>query len=455
MPEKKEKGYTHPALRGLSDSDLVSVYKTSAMRKLRKGDLLVQKGECEDTIYLILEGTAQVREERGKKAIQKTNFQCGDALFGATYNVGNKKDTAIVAVESLSTLVMPEQDFGMLPAHVQSLVYKNMVNRSQKRLKAMASEKTAALARFERLAHLTTQLLDTRGEKYSESEMIRGIIKGIPKLPMFANRLAVVILDENVSTRDVAELAKLDPSLVSIVLKTVNSSYYGFTGKISDFQHAVLLLGFNQVYQLVMDIGLRSTMPKTPAFRELFFHSMVVSFVSFEIAQMCQMEKAVAVSTIGLLHDLGKSVIMLLKGRHPKMGFLIDLLDPCKLGALLMEEWNIPEVVYRTLAYQSYPEWLPPDQIPQEHRKEVSALYLAHLCYDYLAGKQETGLPVAFLPEYLAEMKRPERSLRMFVEKVVLPTLKKKQKTFPEDVRDFITRGEQTLSEKQDETGQR
>jgi HD-like signal output (HDOD) protein len=263
---------------------------------------------------------------------------------------------------------------------------------------------------------------------------------------MYANRLAVVILDENVSTRDVADLAKLDPSLVGVVLKTVNSAFYGFKRKISDFQHAVLLLGFNQVYQLVMDVGLRNTMPKTPEFRELQLHAMVVSFISLEIAQLCQMKRAVAVSTTGLLHDVGKSVVMLLKAKYPKMDFLIDLLDHTKLGSLLLKEWNIPDVVCQGLEYQAHPEWLPPDQIPEAHRKEVAVLYISHLVYDFLTGKKEEDLPVTFLPQYLRLLRRSESSIRQFVEKMILPILKKKQATFPEDMRSFIITGEEYLT---------
>jgi len=124
------------------------------------------------------------------------------------------------------------------------------------------------------------------------------------------------------------------------------------------------------------------------------------------------------------------------------------MLDQAKLGSLLLREWNIPEVVCRSLEYQSYPEWLPPEKVPEEHRDHVTALYIAHLCYDYLAGKKEEDLPTTFLTDYMDVLKRPERTVSEFMEKMVLPALKKKQRTFPEDVRDFIAKGEAYLAEK-------
>jgi HD-like signal output (HDOD) protein len=270
---------------------------------------------------------------------------------------------------------------------------------------------------------------------------------------MYASRLAVMLLDENVSTRKVAELAKEDPSLVGAVLKTVNSAYYAFQSKVSDFQHAVLLLGFNQVYQLVMDMGVRTTMPKTSEFRELQFHSMVVSLIGFEISQLCNVKKAVVISTIGLLHDLGKSVILLLKRRHSKMSLLIDMLDHPKVGSLLLKEWNIPDEVSQSLQYQCYPEWLPPERIPKEWRENVTTLYIAHLCHDYLWGKSENELSTAFLGEYMDVLNLPERSIAELVQNKVLPALNKKLNTFPENVRHFLTKnGAHIADEGQGET---
>ncbi|MCP5005088.1 MAG: HDOD domain-containing protein [Planctomycetes bacterium] len=75
---------------------------------------------------------------------------------------------------------------------------------------------------------------------------------------------------------------------------------------ISDVQHAITYLGFNQVYQLVVDREAKSTMPDTPEFQELQFHSNVVSFFSFELARLCGRNKPLLHCTIGLLHDIGK-----------------------------------------------------------------------------------------------------------------------------------------------------
>ncbi|MCK7510403.1 MAG: HDOD domain-containing protein [Desulfobacterales bacterium] len=108
-----------------------------------------------------------------------------------------------------------------------------------------------------------------RTSEYERSELIQGIIRNFPRLPSHVNELAMMLFDEKVAITDVVEHAKHDSALVGLVLKTVNSAYYNLQNKISDFHHAVLLLGFNQIYQILIDNSIKNIMPSSPEFHEL------------------------------------------------------------------------------------------------------------------------------------------------------------------------------------------
>ncbi len=450
--EQQNKSYRHPAFKGLSDGDLVSVYNMTSIKKSDSGKVLVKEGDTDQTMYLILGGSARLIKNTNGHARQIATLRQGDSVPVASSFKNGTRAVSVVVSEPLTAFVLDERNLNALPPQVQLTIYKNLNSSASRQVHNLTLRQINLSNRNKRLTSNVARFFQARNDQYVDSEMIHGILKGIPRLPMYANRLAVVILDENVSARDVAELAKLDPSLVSVVLKTVNSAFYGFKNKISDFQHAVLLLGLNQVYQLVMDVGIRSTMPKTAEFKELIFHSMVVSFMGFEISQLSNMKRAAALSTIGLLHDIGKSVIMLLKRQHPQWVLLLGMLDHAKLGSLLLGEWNIPDIVCRSLEYQCYPEWLPPGEIPEEHRESVAALFIAHLCYEYFRGEKEINLPTIFLGEYMDVLNRPERSIAELVEKRLLPSLNKKMKTFPEDMRGFLTTGANNILKKRGNT---
>lgn len=435
----------HPAFEGLTDSQLVTVYKIGSVNKINTGGVLVKEGDADPVIYLVLQGAAQILKKVKGQARQLAVVRQGDWVPQPLFFKNQRRTASVIALEPLTVFVLNESCLNALPDKIQIAIYKNLNKLLGRHINDLITEQVASSDRNTLLTSHLTNLLQARRDQYAGSEMIQNFLKRIPRLPIYASRLAIVLLDENVSTRDVTELAKLDPSLVGMVLKTVNSAYYGFRHKVSDFQHAVLLLGFNQIYQMITDIGIRSTMPKTREFQDLQFHSMMVSFIGFEIAQLYNTKKALLISTVGLLHDIGKSVILLLKQRNPKMTLLIDMLDHSKIGSLLLKKWNIPDIVCESLEYQSYPEFLPPEIIPEEYRKNVTILYIAHLCYQYLLGKSESDMPTAFLGEYMDVLGCSERSIAELVEKKVLPSLDKKLKTFPEAVRDFLIKSKDNI----------
>jgi putative nucleotidyltransferase with HDIG domain len=443
---KASKQYDHPVFKGLPESQLVTLYNMGNVKKINAGSVLVKEGDPDPTIYLILNGSARILKKVDDKVRQIGVVRQGDCVPQVPSLDGQqRRGSSAIALESLTVFVLNDTCLNALPGKMRSAVYENLERLSGEQINGLIMRQIELSDRNTRLTSHLTDFLQARTRQYAGSEMIQSFLKRVPRLPVYASRLAGLLLDENVSTRDVAEVAKLDPSLVGMVLKRINSAYYGFQHEISDFQHAVLLLGFNQVYQMIVDMGIRSTMPKTPAFRELQFHSMMVSFIGFEICQLYKMGKAALVSTIGLLHDIGKSVILLLRQRNPKMTFLVDMLDHTKIGSLLLEEWNIPDVVCKSLEYQSYPALLPPETIPEEYRANVTVLHMAHLCYEYLLGKSESQLPTAFLREYMDAVDCPEKSLGELVEKKLIPCLNKKLKTFPEAVQDFLTASEENV----------
>ncbi len=450
--EKESKKYKHPAFEGLSDSQIIAVYSIGSVKKINTGDLLFKEGDADPATYLIFKGSAQIQRQGKDHAGQIAVFRQGDCVPRMFFLKNQRRTASAIALEPLAVFVFDESSLNGLHDQIQLTIYKNLDKLSGHQINDLIIKQIELSHRNTCLTSQLADFLQARRQQYASSKMIQSFLKRVPRLPVYASRLAVMLLDENVSTRDVAELAKLDPSLVGMVLKTVNSAYYGFRHEISDFQHAVLLLGFNQIYQMIVDIGVRSTMPKTREFRQLQFHSVMVSVIGFEICQLSRIRNGALVSTIGLLHDIGKSVILLLRQRNPKMTFLIDMLDHTKIGSLLLKEWNIPGVVCNSLEYQCYPELAPPEIIPEDYRQNVAALYMAHLCYEYLLGKSESELPTGFLGEYMDVLKCPERSIAEFVEKKLFPSLNKRLKTFPQGVQNFLTKSEDNILGRRKET---
>jgi len=270
-------------------------------------------------------------------------------------------------------------------------------------------------------AQLMKDIFDERAHgkaDLSNSEIIQNILNKIPRLPVFANSLVGMLIDERTSADALTEKIKNDPSLVGVVMKTVNSSYYGFKQKISDIHRAIVLLGFNEMYQLVIAEGIRQAMPKNAEFQKVQTHCVVISYIASLLSQETHVGKPAEMATIGLLHDLGRVVT--------------------QMGSLLLRSWNLPDVVWKSAKFQSYPEFSPPTTIDVEIRDNVILLYLAHLCLDFFQEHTENGLSKTFLEEHAQLVNLKKFSVPDIARKCVLPGLIKNTKTLPVFLRQLV-----------------
>ncbi len=243
--EKPRKAPRHPAFQGLTDKELVFVYNTASVKKFDTGDVLIQKGNTDTALYLILEGSAQILNSLNGHVRQVAVRGPGDWLPEAPLFQRQQATASAVALEPMTAFVLDEGTLKTLPLKIQLAIYKGLKDLSAERINDLILKGLELSDKNQYLISHVAQFLHASSDGYARSDMIVSFLQSVPRLPIYASRLAVMLLDENVSTRKVAELAKQDPSLVGAVLKTVNSAYYAFQSKVSDFQHAVLLLGFN------------------------------------------------------------------------------------------------------------------------------------------------------------------------------------------------------------------
>ena len=78
----------------------------------------------------------------------------------------------------------------------------------------------------------------------------------IPTLPSVAAEILRVANNPMTSANDISAIIHKDQALTTKVLKLVNSAFYGFPGKIKTIQHAVVIIGFNKVKNIVMAASL-------------------------------------------------------------------------------------------------------------------------------------------------------------------------------------------------------
>jgi len=168
--------------------------------------------------------------------------------------------------------------------------------------------------------------------------------------------------------------------------------------------------------------------------------SEILSHIAFTLSLESRHGHPAEMASFGLLHEIGQIVIQLLKNQNPRLAALADVLDQAQLGSLLLKAWNLPDVLWKSVEYQTYPEFSSPRGIPEELRYNVTLLYLSHLCYNLFQGKKEQELPTTFLDEYIELTNWKGLALEDIAMNRLLPSMMKKSQTYPLPLRQLIER---------------
>jgi HD-like signal output (HDOD) protein len=187
----------------------------------------------------------------------------------------------------------------------------------------------------------------------------------LPPLPAIVTRIMETVNNPDTSAEDLNKLISMDQGLASKVLRIVNSSYYGFPKRISTITHAVVILGFNTVRNLVLGVsafGLlgQKSMPYGLNRGKFWEHSIATAVGGGVLARkrLPKVRTAPEEAFIGgLLHDLGAlfldsyfpvqyAVSMAFAAREGKTSRdaenMVLGIDHVLVGRRIAEFWNFP-----------------------------------------------------------------------------------------------------------------
>jgi HD-like signal output (HDOD) protein len=197
-------------------------------------------------------------------------------------------------------------------------------------------------------------------------------ISSIPTLPTVIERLTRLLQNPKTSAEEVGKAITTDQALASKVLKLVNSAFYGFPGRISTITHAIVILGFSTVKNVVLTASIfdafRGKGDDDVGFdlEGFWLHSIACGAASLSIAKQIGNSEKEECFIAGLIHDLGKLIMC----RYLPREFDIALKDcstneqllyesECALfsethqevGGFLTERWNLPVNLQNAVKY--------------------------------------------------------------------------------------------------------
>lgn len=421
------------AFPGLAESDLVALFNAAELVKFAPGDWLFGAEELARHLVVILAGRVELQSSDprnpGRELATPGDWIC-DCDFQAP---PSDHDLSALARTAGTALVIDAPTFHNLSDDIQSYLTLRMKRVNQIRLQRLRKENRSLLKSRTDLVETLYQLHTQRGVGFGQSQIVQQLFAKVPKLPVSSINLLNKILDERTTKNEIVEMVSMDPSLTSTLLKAVNSAAYGFDNKITNISHAVVLLGHDAVYQIVMSESMRYSLPDTPQFAEVHQRSIEISRIAFALAQTQQLVKPAEAATIGILSEIGLVIIELLKSYNPQLAPLFDYVDPAEMGAELLRSWKLPDTLCKTLHYQYYPEYSPPDRLPDDVRPSVSILYLSRRLRNIL-NKTIDGQPGVYVDQYIEALGLSDLTESSLVYDRVLPRLRSQIQTLPKSL---------------------
>lgn len=203
----------------------------------------------------------------------------------------------------------------------------------------------------------------------------------LPPFPTVIQRAVQLMEDPKTSAQDVVDVIQYDPSITANVLRLCNSAHFGLPRTIHSLRDAVVLLGFDQVLEIVL--GQASVRFFSAPLRgygleagELWYHSVTSALLPKIVGRRLNRETKTIHFTAALLHDIGKVLISPYVFQHlpgiqaemalshvsfPEAEKLVLGIDHAQVGGWLVEQWSFPKIIVSAIQYHHTP-FLAPDE---------------------------------------------------------------------------------------------
>ena len=268
--------------------------------------------------------------------------------------------------------------------------------------------------------------------KQAVHDLVAGV-DGLASLPGICGRVTALVDDPDSTLRELAQVISQDPGLSVKLLRLANSAFYGRMKDIETIEQALNVIGMQRVSDIVLGTSAMETFKGIPndlvSMEDFWMHSIYCAIASRMLAKRIHNPRAETIFVAGLLHDIGQLVLFHEKAETSRQVLLLTIedinepemveaeqqifgYDHCQIGAVLAEQWSLPELLSSAILYHHTPEKA------DRYEQEVALVHIGNI----LAGMAEldqisaddvarihpaawelTGLSAEVIPEVMHE----------------------------------------------------
>jgi putative nucleotidyltransferase with HDIG domain len=197
-----------------------------------------------------------------------------------------------------------------------------------------------------------------------------GEINEIPSLPIVATRVMGLMKDRDIDLKEISKVIMHDPALTLRIIRLANSAFYGLTTQVTSINHAVVMLGINTLYNIILGLSvIRSfRIGRSRWFDpDLFWqHCIACGLLSRKLSGHYKYAQPGTAFVCGLTHDIGRLIFVqflhhefiaaseraqatgcsLRQAEVEIIGF-----DHAATGAWLARRWGLPESLITGIEY--------------------------------------------------------------------------------------------------------
>lgn len=213
------------------------------------------------------------------------------------------------------------------------------------------------------------------------------------------HRLQRMMGDPKTSMNDLSVMITSNPLLSAKILQVANSAYYGMEQKLNSISHAIMIIGMVNIKAIIYHEGVLQALNEqnfrnNPAMQTIWQHANYASICSSYLHYLFGDLNMGTLFTLGLLHDIGKFILMKLPplsadNGEPPPAYSSDWtlveeeriygINHALVGQLAVRHWGLSPLIVRAIALHHAPALLDAETLglDQEIQHYLLILFLA------------------------------------------------------------------------------